>query len=110
MPPAPLQLVPRIAGSGNGCRDVGLQDSSHGLRRCVAVISPVQTSGTFVNALKVALKSFHGVVKPLGDTVQPGRCLACIDKPPERGRFRFETSEEVRNRALGDIAVRWADV
>ncbi len=62
-----------------------------------------ETSGTFVNAEGRA-QSFHGVVKPLGDTRPAWKVLRVLGNLLSVDGFEFETSEEVRSRALGDIA------
>ncbi len=62
-----------------------------------------ETSGTFVNAEGRA-QSFHGVVKPLGDTRPAWKVLRVLGNLLRVDGFEFETSEEVRSRALGDIA------
>ncbi|HEX5311560.1 NADH-quinone oxidoreductase subunit NuoG [Aquabacterium sp.] len=67
-------------------------------------ISPFsETSGTFVNAEGRA-QSFHGVVKPLGDTRPAWKVLRVLGNLLSIDGFDFETSEEVRNRALGDFS------
>jgi NADH-quinone oxidoreductase subunit G len=71
------------------------------------VILPIapfsETSGTFVNA-EGRVQSFHGVVKPAGEA-RPGwkvlRVLGTLLGLPD---FGFETSEEVKARALGDLS------
>ena len=67
-------------------------------------ISPFsETSGTFVNA-EGRGQSFHGVVKPLGDTRPAWKVLRVLGNLLSIDGFDFETSEEVRNRALGDLS------
>ena len=67
-------------------------------------ISPFsETSGTFVNAEGVA-QSFHGVVKPLGDTRPAWKVLRVLGNLMGVQGFDFETSEAVKARALGDLA------
>ncbi len=71
------------------------------------VILPVapfsETSGTFVNAEGRA-QSFHGVVKPLGETRPAWKVLRVLGTMLGLADFAFETSEEVKARALGDLA------
>jgi NADH-quinone oxidoreductase subunit G len=62
-----------------------------------------ETSGTFVNAEGRA-QSFHGVVKPLGDTRPAWKLLRVLGNMLELKGFDFETSEDVRAEALGDFA------
>ncbi|HET8694425.1 MAG TPA: NADH-quinone oxidoreductase subunit NuoG, partial [Aquabacterium sp.] len=62
-----------------------------------------ETSGTFVNA-EGRVQSFHGVVKPLGETRPAWKVLRVLGNLLSIDGFEFETSEEVRARALGDVA------
>ncbi|MES3015769.1 MAG: NADH-quinone oxidoreductase subunit NuoG [Pseudomonadota bacterium] len=61
-----------------------------------------ETSGTFVNA-EGRVQSFHGVVKPLGDTRPAWKVLRVLGNLLALKGFDFETSEEVRAEALGDL-------
>jgi len=62
-----------------------------------------ETSGTFVNA-EGRVQSFHGVVKPLGDTRPAWKVLRVLGNVLGLDGFAQETSEEVRAEALGDVA------
>ena len=62
-----------------------------------------ETSGTFVNA-EGRVQSFHGVVRPLGDTRPAWKVLRVLGNMLGLNGFDFETSEEVRAEALGDAA------
>jgi NADH-quinone oxidoreductase subunit G len=62
-----------------------------------------ETSGTFVNA-EGRVQSFHGVVKPLGDTRPAWKVLRVLGNTLGLKGFDFETSEDVRAEALGDVA------
>jgi NADH-quinone oxidoreductase subunit G len=62
-----------------------------------------ETSGTFVNA-EGRVQSFHGVVKPMGDTRPAWKVLRVLGNMLGIPGFEFETSEEVRASALGDLA------
>lgn len=67
-------------------------------------ISPFsETSGTFVSA-EGRVQSFHGVVKPLGDTRPAWKVLRVLGNLLGLKGFDFETSEEVRAEALGDVS------
>jgi NADH-quinone oxidoreductase subunit G len=67
-------------------------------------ISPFsETSGTFVNA-EGRVQSFHGVVKPLGDTRPAWKVLRVLGNLLGLKGFEYETSEEVRAEALGDAS------
>ena len=62
-----------------------------------------ETSGTFVNA-EGRVQSFHGVVKPLGDARPAWKVLRVLGNMLGLAGFDFETSEDVRAQALGDVA------
>ena len=62
-----------------------------------------ETSGTFVNAEGRA-QSFHGVVKPAGETRPGWKVLRVLGNLLELSGFDFETSEEIKREALGDTA------
>jgi NADH-quinone oxidoreductase subunit G len=62
-----------------------------------------ETSGTFVNA-EGRVQSFHGVVKPRGDARPAWKVLRVLGHLLELPGFAYETSEEVRAEALGDVA------
>ena len=61
-----------------------------------------ETSGSFVNA-EGRVQSFHGVVKPLADTRPAWKVLRVLGNMLGLKGFDFETSEEVRAEALGDV-------
>jgi NADH-quinone oxidoreductase subunit G len=61
-----------------------------------------ETSGTFVNA-EGRVQSFHGVVKPLGDARPAWKVLRVLGNLLGLSGFEYETSEEVRAQALGDL-------
>jgi len=60
-----------------------------------------ETSGTFVNA-EGRVQSFHGVVRPLGETRPAWKVLRVLGNMLGLQGFDFETSEDVRTEALGD--------
>ena len=62
-----------------------------------------ETSGSFVNA-EGRVQSFHGVVKPLGETRPAWKVLRVLGNMLGLTGFEYETSEEVRAEALGDAA------
>jgi NADH-quinone oxidoreductase subunit G len=61
-----------------------------------------ETSGTFVNA-EGRVQGFHGVVRGLGETRPAWKVLRVLGNLLELEGFDFETSEEVRAEALGDV-------
>ena len=74
---------------------------------CADVLLPIapftETSGTFVNA-EGRVQSFHGVVKPLGETRPAWKVLRVLGNMLNVPGFEFETSDAVRADALGDLA------
>ena len=62
-----------------------------------------ETSGTFVNA-EGRVQSFHGVVKPQGDARPAWKVLRVLGNLLGLAGFGFETTDDVRAEALGDIA------
>jgi NADH-quinone oxidoreductase subunit G len=62
-----------------------------------------ETSGSFVNA-EGRVQSFHGVVKPLGDARPAWKVLRVLGNMLDLKGFDFETSEDIRAEALGDLA------
>ncbi|MDH5540598.1 MAG: molybdopterin-dependent oxidoreductase, partial [Rhizobacter sp.] len=71
----------------------------------VLPIAPfTETSGTYVNA-EGRVQSFHGVVKPLGETRPAWKVLRVLGNLLELTGFDFETSEDVRAQALGDLSM-----
>jgi NADH-quinone oxidoreductase subunit G len=70
---------------------------------CSDVLLPIapftETAGTFVNAEGRA-QSFHGVVKPLGNTRPAWKVLRVLGSMLGLPGFEFETAEDVRSAAL----------
>jgi NADH-quinone oxidoreductase subunit G len=62
-----------------------------------------ETSGSFVNA-EGRVQSFHGVVKARGDARPAWKVLRVLGNLLGLGGFAFESSEEVKAEALGDLA------
>ncbi len=63
-------------------------------------VSPfTETAGTFVNS-EARAQSFHGVVKPLGETRPAWKVLRVVGSMLKLPGFEFETIEEVRSMAL----------
>ena len=60
-----------------------------------------ETAGSFVNA-EGRLQSFHGVVKPAGDSRPGWKVLRVLGNLLGLPGFDFETAEDVRAAALGD--------
>jgi NADH-quinone oxidoreductase subunit G len=62
-----------------------------------------ETAGTFVNAEGRA-QSFHGVVKPLGEARPAWKVLRVLGNLLGLEGFGFESAEDVRAEALGDLS------
>ena len=62
-----------------------------------------ETSGTFINA-EGRVQGFHGVVKPLGETRPAWKVLRVLGNLLELEGFVHESSEQVRDEALGAAA------
>ncbi len=78
--------------------------AAHDVADVILPIAPfTETSGSFVNA-EGGVQSFHGVVKPLGDARPAWKVLRVLGNLLELKGFDFETSEDVRAQALGDVS------
>src|SRR3954468_18588576 len=67
-------------------------------------ISPfTETAGTFVNA-EGRVQSFHGVVRPLGETRPAWKVLRVLGDMLGLPGFGQQSSEEVLAEALGDLS------
>jgi NADH-quinone oxidoreductase subunit G len=78
--------------------------AAHEVADVLLPIAPfTETSGTFVNA-EGRVQSFHGVVRPLGETRPAWKVLRVLGNMLALKGFDFETSEDVRAEALGDVA------
>ncbi|KNZ34300.1 MAG: NADH dehydrogenase [Methylibium sp. NZG] len=78
--------------------------AAHDVADVLLPIAPfTETSGTFVN-IEGRVQSFHGVVKPLAETRPAWKVLRVLGNLLELKGFDFETSEDVRAQALGDVS------
>jgi NADH-quinone oxidoreductase subunit G len=76
---------------------------AHDVADVLLPVAPfTETSGTFVNA-EGRVQGFHGVVRGLGETRPAWKVLRVLGNLLELEGFDFETSEEVRAEALGDV-------
>jgi NADH-quinone oxidoreductase subunit G len=70
---------------------------------CSDVLLPIapftETAGTFINA-EGRVQSFHGVVKPLGDTRPAWKVLRVLGNMLSLSGFDFESSQEVLAKAI----------
>jgi NADH-quinone oxidoreductase subunit G len=78
--------------------------AAHDVADVLLPIAPfTETSGTCVNA-EGRVQGFHGVVRPLGETRPAWKVLRVLGNMLALEGFDFETSEDVRAEALGDVA------
>ncbi|WP_425260506.1 NADH-quinone oxidoreductase subunit NuoG [Rubrivivax sp. RP6-9] len=93
-----------LAGSGLVVALTAFKDALVDNADVLLPIAPfTETAGTFVNAEGRA-QSFHGVVKPLGDTRPAWKVLRVLGNLLGLPGFEQETSDEVRAEALGDLS------
>ncbi len=89
---------------------VALTAFKDGLADVADVMLPIapftETAGSFVNA-EGLVQSFHGVAKPLGETRPGWKVLRVLGNLLGVPGFDFETVEDVRQEALGDV-LAWA--
>jgi NADH-quinone oxidoreductase subunit G len=92
-----------IANSGLVVALTPFRNTADDLADVLLPIAPfTETAGTFVNAEGRA-QSFHGVVKPLGDSRPGWKVLRVLGNLLGLPGFGFETVEEVRAEALGSL-------
>jgi NADH-quinone oxidoreductase subunit G len=76
----------------------------HDVADVMLPIAPfTETSGTYVSA-EGRVQSVHGVVRPLGDTRPAWKVLRVLGNLLGLEGFDYQTSEEIRAEALGDLA------
>ncbi len=96
-----------LEASGLVVAMTAFKDLDQGLADVADVLLPIapytETAGTFVNAEGRA-QSFHGVVKPLGEARPAWKVLRVLGNLLDLAGFDFETAEDVRAEALGDLA------
>src|SRR6202012_5585284 len=63
-----------------------------------------ETSGPFINA-EGTVQSFNGVVRPLGETRPGWKVLRVLGNLLGLPGFDFDTSEQVRDQALGQLDI-----
>ena len=88
---------------------VALSAYKHFARDYADVLLPIapfsETSGTFVNT-EGRVQSFKGAVKPLGEARPAWKVLRVLGNLLKVAGFDYETSEQVRDEALGGADVR----
>ncbi len=94
-----------LAGSGLVVALTPFKDACADVADVMLPIAPfTETAGTFVNA-EGRVQSFHGVVKPLGDTRPAWKVLRVLGNLLGLAGFDQESAEDVRAQALGDVAL-----
>ncbi len=92
-----------MAGAGLVVALTSFKDAAVDNADVLLPIAPfTETAGTFVNAEGRA-QSFTGVVKPLGDTRPGWKVLRVLGNLLGLPGFEFESSDDVRAQALGDL-------
>ncbi len=96
-----------LKGAGLVVSMTPFKDANTDIADVLLPVAPfTETGGALVNA-EGRLQSFHGVVKPLGDTRPAWKVLRVLGNLLGLQGFEQETVEEVRAEALGnDIAAR----
>ncbi len=93
-----------LAGSGLVVALTPFKDACADVADVLLPIAPfTETAGAFVNA-EGRVQSFHGVVKPLGDTRPAWKVLRVLGNLLGLAGFDQESTDEVRAQALGDVA------
>ncbi len=94
-----------LAASGLVVALTAFKDAAADVADVMLPIAPfTETAGTYVNAEGRA-QSFHGVVKPMGDSRPGWKVLRVLGNLLGVPGFDFETSEDVRAEALGDLTL-----
>ena len=92
-----------LGASGLVVAMTAFKDTAADVADVMLPIAPfTETAGTFVNA-EGRVQSFHGVVKPLGDSRPAWKVLRVLGNLLNLPGFDFETAEDVRAEALGDV-------
>ncbi len=93
-----------LAASGLVVALTPFKDAAADVADVMLPIAPfTETAGTFVNA-EGRVQSFHGVVKPLGEARPAWKVLRVLGNLLGLAGFDYETAEDVRTEALGDLA------
>ncbi|HSQ72208.1 MAG TPA: molybdopterin-dependent oxidoreductase, partial [Rubrivivax sp.] len=93
-----------LAGAGLVVALTPFKDAVADVADVMLPVAPfTETAGSFVNA-EGRVQSFHGVVKPLGETRPAWKVLRVLGNLLGLDGFDFETVEDVRAEALGDVA------
>jgi NADH-quinone oxidoreductase subunit G len=80
------------------------KSAGHDVADVMLPIAPfTETSGTYISA-EGRVQSVHGVVRPLGDTRPAWKVLRVLGNLLGLEGFEYQTSDEIREEALGDVA------
>jgi NADH-quinone oxidoreductase subunit G len=100
----PAAAKEALKGAGLVVSMTPFKDANIDIADVLLPIAPfTETGGAFVNA-EGRVQSFHGVVKPLGETRPAWKVLRVLGNLLGLQGFEQETVEEVRAQALGDAA------
>jgi NADH-quinone oxidoreductase subunit G len=100
----PAAAMEALKGAGLVVSMTPFKDANTDIADVLLPVAPfTETGGAFVNA-EGRLQSFHGVVKPLGETRPAWKVLRVLGNLLGLQGFEQETVEEVRAEALGDAA------
>ena len=97
----PQAATAALAGADMVVALTAFRSAAESVADVMLPISPfTETSGTFVNA-EGRVQGFHGVVKPLGETRPAWKVLRVLGNLLALDGFDAESSEQVRDEALG---------
>jgi NADH-quinone oxidoreductase subunit G len=100
----PAAATEALKGAGLVVSMTPFKDANTDIADVLLPVAPfTETGGAFVNA-EGRMQSFHGVVKPLGETRPAWKVLRVLGNLLGLQGFEHETVEEVRAEALGDVS------
>ena len=104
-PPTPPRRAPRLQGAGLVVSMTPFKDADgrQSPTCCCRSRRSPKPPAAFVNA-EGRLQSFHGVVRPLGETRPAWKVLRVLGNLLGLAGFEQDTAEEVRAEALGDAS------
>jgi len=100
----PAAASAALAGSGLVVALTSFMDAAVEHADVLLPVAPfTETAGSFVNA-EGRLQTFHGVIKPLGETRPAWKVLRVLGNLLGLTGFEQQTIEEVRAEAIGDVS------
>jgi NADH-quinone oxidoreductase subunit G len=100
----PVAASEALKGAGLVVSMTPFKDANTEIADVLLPVAPfTETGGSFINA-EGRVQSFHGVVKPLGETRPAWKLLRVLGNLLGLQGFEQETVEEVRAEALGDVS------